>query len=166
MLPVEEEEAAMATELRRAAGEIEEQFSVSLNLERGYRFEAEFGVPGLPSLILDEPAPLGDGTGPNPARLLAVAVADCLASSLLFCLRKAHIEAGGMAASAVATLGRNEKGRLRVTSIDVTLKPSVAAADVPRMGRCLEIFEDFCTVTAAVRQGVHVRVTVTPVISA
>lgn len=151
----------MVTHARQASGETEERrVSVSLNLVRGYCFEADLGAPGLPSLILDEPAPLGEGAGPNPARLLAVAVANCLASSLLFCLRKARIEVDGMAASAVATMGRNESGRLRVASIDVTLTPSVAAADVPRMARCLEIYEDFCPVTAAVREGVDVRVIV------
>ena len=136
---------------------------MSLKLESGYRFEADFGLPGVQTMTLDEAAPLGEGAGPNPARLLAVAVANCLASSLLFCLRKARIEAEGMEASAVATMARNEKGRLRVSAIDVTLRPSVATADIPRMSRCLEIFEDFCPVTAAVREGVDVSVAVTPV---
>jgi organic hydroperoxide reductase OsmC/OhrA len=144
-----------ATEARNVA--------VSLRLESGYKFEADFGVPGVQPLTLDEPAPLGEGAGPNPARLLAVAVADCLASSLLFCLRKARIEVTGMTASAAATLSRNERGRLRVSAIDVTLRPGVLEADVARVGRCIEIFEDFCPVTAAVREGVDVRVTVEPV---
>jgi organic hydroperoxide reductase OsmC/OhrA len=105
---------------------------------------------------------LGDGVGPNPARLLAVAVANCLASSLLFCLRKARIEVSGMAIAAAGTMERNEKGRLRVAAINVTLAPRVAEGDMPRMNRCLEIYEDFCPVTAAVRKGVDVRVTVEP----
>lgn len=31
-----------------------------------------------------------------------------------------------------------------------------------RMGRCLEIFESFCTVTESVRQGIDVKVSVEP----
>ena len=154
----------MVTQARPASEEATDgrTVAVSLRLEGGYKFEANFGVAGVQPLTLDEPAPLGEGAGPNPARLLAVAVADCLASSLLFCLRKARIEAVGMAASAVATLSRNERGRLRVSAIDVILRPSVLEGDIARMGRCLEIFEDFCPVTAAVREGVDVRVTVEP----
>jgi organic hydroperoxide reductase OsmC/OhrA len=160
----EEEEAEMVTQARQASeGATEEgKLTVSLKLEGEYRFEADFGLPGVQTMTLDEPAPLGEGAGPNPARLLAVAVADCLASSLLFCLRKARIEAAGMEASAVATMARNEKGLLRVSAIDVTLRPSVAAADIPRMNRCLEVFEDFCPVTPAIRQGVDVSVAVAP----
>jgi organic hydroperoxide reductase OsmC/OhrA len=139
------------------------QFSVSLGLVDGYEFAADFGLPRVEPMTLDEPAPLGSGSGPDPARLLATAVANCLASSLLFCLRKAHIEVQGMHVEAVGTLARNERGRLRVTEIDVTLKPVVAAADIPRMDRCIGIFEDFCPVTAAVREGVVVAVNVEPV---
>jgi organic hydroperoxide reductase OsmC/OhrA len=141
----------------------EKTLTVSLTLDTGYRFEADTGLPGVPRIALDEPAPLGEGAGPNPARLLTIAVANCLASSLLFCLRKAHIDVSGMRAVGTATMGRNEGGRLRVTGIEVTLVPAVARADVSRMGRCVDIFEDFCPVTNAVRPGVNVSVSVAPV---
>lgn len=154
----------MTTEARATREEAadERDFSVSLDLEQGYKFQADFGLPGVAPMTLDEPAPLGEGEGPNPARLLAVAVANCLASSLLFCLRKARIEVSGLTATATGSMARNERGRLRVTEISVTLVPTVAEADIPRMGRCIEIFEDFCPVTAAVRRGVEVSVSVTP----
>jgi organic hydroperoxide reductase OsmC/OhrA len=149
----------------RRGGEMR-QFSVSLGLVDGYQFEADFGLPQVELMTLDESAPLGRGSGPDPARLLATAVANCLASSLLFCLRKARIEVDGMEVVATGTLARNEQGRLRVTSIDVTLTPVVAAADQPRMARCLQVFEDYCPVTAAVREGVAVSVDVRPLAKA
>jgi len=147
------------------ATEEERRFSVSLGFDHGYTFEADFGLPGVRTLTVDEPPPLGEGAGPNPARMLALAVANCLADSLLFCLRKAHIEVSGMTVSANGVMTRNEHGRLRVTAIEVTLRPSVAQDDVPRMARCLGIFEDFCPVTAAVREGIEVRVTVEPLVA-
>jgi organic hydroperoxide reductase OsmC/OhrA len=162
MLEARKTEMATDTKAASDAATDERHFDVSLKLDHGYEFRADFGLPGVAEMTLDEPAPLGDGAGPNPARLLAVAVANCLASSLLFCLRKARIEVSGMAISAAGTMARNEKGRLRVTAINVTLTPSVAEGDIPRMNRCLEIYEDFCPVTAAVRKGVDVRVTVEP----
>ncbi len=150
------------TSKTREAAE-DHRLSVSLKLQEAYRFSGDFGVPGAPLVTLDEEAPLGSGAGPNPARVLALAIANCLSSSLLFCLRKARIEVAGMTTSVEGEMARNERGRLRVSRIDVTLLPQVAADDEPRMRRCLEIFEDFCPVTAAVRQGLEVNVTVTPV---
>lgn len=151
-----------ATPRTREAAE-DHRFSVSLTLDEDYRFTGDFGLPGAAPVTLDEAPPLGSGAGPNPARVLALAVANCLSSSLLFCLRKARIEVAGMTTSAEGEMARNDRGRLRVSRIDVSLSPQVAADDEPRMRRCLEIFEDFCPVTAAVRQGLEVNVAVTPV---
>lgn len=50
-------------------------FDIELRLEEGYRFTVDFG-DGIPTLLVDEPPPLGEGAGPNPSRLLAAAVAD------------------------------------------------------------------------------------------
>jgi uncharacterized OsmC-like protein len=158
------EEAGMVTQSRAVEETAEEKkLTVSLTLESGYRFEADSGLPNVPRITLDEPAPLGESAGPNPARLLAIAVANCLASSLLFCLRKARIDVTGMRAVATAAMGRNEQGRLRVSAFEVTLLPSVARDDVPRMGRCIDIFEEFCPVTAVVRKGAQVTVEVAPI---
>jgi hypothetical protein len=68
-----------------------------------------------------------------------------------------------MRAVGTATMARNDEGRLRVAGIEVTLVPGVARDDIPRMGRCVEIFEDFCPVTAVVRKGALVSVHVSPV---
>ena len=61
--------------------------------------------------------------------------------------------------------GRNEKGRLRVTKLEVTIVPTVGAQDRDRLGRCDELFEDFCVVTEAVRHGIEVDVRVEPKVS-
>jgi organic hydroperoxide reductase OsmC/OhrA len=152
----------MQTEQRPEAAE-EQTSAVRLRRDHGYQFRVDWGLPGVDELIVDEPAPLGEGAGPGASALLAAAVGDCLASSLLFCLAKAHIEVGDLEAGVRITKGRNERGRLRVTRLDVELRPAVAEADVPRMQRCVEVFEDYCTVTGSIRDGIDVRVEVTPV---
>jgi hypothetical protein len=63
-----------------------------------------------------------------------------------------------MQISVAGTVVRNARGRLRIGSLHVTLAPEVAAAQRERMGRCLELFEDFCIVTESVRQGIPVTV--------
>jgi uncharacterized OsmC-like protein len=139
----------------------EESVGVDLSLRGGYAFEADFNLPGVPRLLLDEPAPLGEGTGPSASRLLAAAVGNCLAASLLFCLRKARVEVEGMDAHVDATIVRNERGRMRIGSIRVRLEPALAADT--RIGRCTELFEDFCVVGQSVLQGIDVKVEVNAV---
>lgn len=140
-----------------------EGFEFSMDLQDGYRFLVEFDQEGMPPLLLDEPAPLGDGAGPNASRILAAAIGNCLSASALFCLRRARIEVQSMRTTVHGSLGRNDAGRLRVTGIDVRIEPTVDPADQARMQRCLELFEDFCVVTQSVRQGLDVTVAVAPV---
>lgn len=135
---------------------------VSLQRETGFHFRVRFRDGRIPELFTDEPPPLGDGTGPSATALLAAAIANCLAASLLYCLHRAHLEPAALAAEADVTLHRNEQGRLRVHGVRVTLAPSVDDDTRARMARCLEVFESFCTVTESVRQGFPVAVEVRP----
>lgn len=137
------------------------EFTLKLELQEGYAFTVRFDQPGMGDLQTDEPEPLGQGSGPNPTRLLAAAVANCLSASLLFCLRKARIEVADLEATVTASLERNEQGRLRVGGLRVRVEPElVHPGDRDRMGRCLEVFEDFCVVTESVRRGIQVDVEV------
>jgi organic hydroperoxide reductase OsmC/OhrA len=115
-----------------------------------------------PAVLLDEPPPLGRGGGPNPTRMLGVAVGACLSASLLFCLGKARVDVAAFETTVEGTVARNDEGRLRISELRVTLSPAVREADRERMQRCLGLFEDFCTVTASVRRGVPIHVEVAP----
>jgi organic hydroperoxide reductase OsmC/OhrA len=125
-----------------------------------YEFRVRFDDTSIPDLITDETAPLGHESGPNPSRLLATGVANCLAASLLFALRKYKNAPGTLGAHAKATLTRNEHGRWRVTHIAVDLQLADASMALEHMDRVLAQFEDFCIVTESVRQGIAVDVAV------
>jgi uncharacterized OsmC-like protein len=142
----------------------QESFGVDLTLRDGFEFAADFELPGVAELVLDEPPPLGAGRGPNAARVLAAAVGNCLGASLLLCLRKARIDVQSMRVSVDGSLVRNERRRLRIDGLRVALHPEVPPEQADRMGRCLGIFEDFCIVTESVRQGIAVDVTVDPAV--
>lgn len=134
---------------------------VTLRFARDYQFVAEFNdVIDAPPLRLDEPRPLGEERGPNAAALLGAAVGDCLAASLVFCLRKARVSVDGLTAHVATHVIRNEKGRFRIGGIDVELVPEVDDADRDRLIRCEDLFEDFCVVTESVRQGIAVNVSI------
>jgi organic hydroperoxide reductase OsmC/OhrA len=111
--------------------------------------------------LLDEPPPLGKDRHPNPARILAAAIGSCLSASLLFCLRRAKLEPKGLSSNVELELVRNDRNRLRVGRVDVTLHPELDLESGASRA-CLEAFEDFCVVTQSVRDGIDVHVRVEP----
>jgi organic hydroperoxide reductase OsmC/OhrA len=136
-------------------------YKVSLRFVRGYEFVATFPESeALPPIVFDEPPPMGEGTGPNAAAVLAAAIGNCLAASFAFCLRKVRLEPVDVSAEVVAHVARNEQGRFRIKGIDVELTPEVLEQDRPRLQRCEQLFEDFCIVTESVRRGIPVNVKV------
>ena len=138
-----------------------QRFSVELEQQEGYEFRVRFDWPEVAELTLDEPEPLGERRGPNAARLVAAGVANCLSASLVFCLKtKFRQNPGPVRAMATGRLERNERGRYRITGIDVVLSLSERFGDMPHQERCLEQFEDFCVVTQSVRDGINIDVTV------
>jgi organic hydroperoxide reductase OsmC/OhrA len=129
-----------------------------LKLLEGYKFRVEFDVDDMPSLIVDEPKPIGQGSGPNPPRLLSAAVGSCLSSSLLYCLSKAHVRVRTLETTVNTNIVKNEEGRMRVNKLVVQIRLGVEDEDKARVHRCLELFEDYCTVTPSVREGIEVKV--------
>ena len=142
-----------------------DRFTVDLSLRDGYTFNVEFGDGEGSPIVVDELPPLGEANGPNPARLLAAAIGSCLSASLLFCLRKSRIEVEELRTIVEGTITRNEQGRLRMGGIHVRLAPHLTPEQRDRMGRCLDLFQDFCIVTESVREGIAVDVELEPALT-
>jgi uncharacterized OsmC-like protein len=132
------------------------QFNISMELVENYVFKIDFGDFG--DVITDEPPPLGSGEGPNPARLVAAAVGNCLCASLLFSLRKFKDQPGKIRAQVTGQMERQD-GRWRISKMDVTLQIDDPDA-LQHLPKALQQFEDFCVVTQSIRQGIPVSVTV------
>ncbi|MBN8444496.1 MAG: OsmC family protein [Gammaproteobacteria bacterium] len=133
------------------------QFSLKLSLLNDYQFLVDFGDMG--QLQTDEPAPLGSGDGPNPSRLLGAAIANCLAASLLFAIRKFKEDPGTLTVDVSGEMER-QNGRLRISSVKVNLHLGNESTAIPHIQRALAQFEDFCVVTQSVRQGIPIAVEV------
>jgi len=136
-----------------------EQISVTVTRQDKYKFLVDFG-PDIAKTVADEPAPLGDGAGPSPTQLLAAAVADCLSSSLLFAHGKFKEDPGRLTTTVTCEVGRNDRNRLRVTGMKVTITLGVAPESLGHLDRALAQFEDFCTVSQSVRTGIPYTMTV------
>lgn len=133
--------------------------SITITRQSGYQFLVDFGH-AIPGLLVDEPAPLGQGQGPAPDHMLLTAVANCLSASLLFALQKFKQDPGALTATATPVMGRNESNRLRIQRMDVRLTLGKAASELEHLERILSQFEEFCTVSMSVRQGIAIDVQV------
>ena len=138
----------------------EKKFTIHLQQEENYDFRVKFDVDKADELLMDEPSPLGNDNGPNAARLVAAAAANCLSASLMFCLAKKDVPSNSIRTEATCTLARNDKNRLRIGRIDVRITAGQQLLESKKLDRCLELFEDFCVVTASLRKGIPVGVEV------
>jgi len=135
-----------------------ERIHAHLRKEAGYDFEIMIDeLPGS-KLHMDEPSPLGTSKGPSAAMMLSSAVGHCLTSSLQFCLEKSRAKVKDISTDVETSLVRNERGRWRIGEIKVKLNISVDDSDKEKLQRCKALFEDFCIVTASVKEGVNVDV--------
>ena len=142
--------------------EEDRSFSVSMRRLDGFRFEVDFGLDGVPPMVMDEPAPVGENSGPNAGKVLAAAMGNCLTASLLFCLEKARAQVGAVETKVNGVLRRNEQGRWRVAQVDVEISLEVHGESQKQFERCSGIFEDFCIVSKSIEQGIPINVRVSP----
>lgn len=133
--------------------------AVRLTQQQDYRFHNAFGT-AQGELLSDLQPPLGQGAGPDPEQLLAAAVANCLSASFLFALRKFKQQPEPLTTEVSVQVGRNAEKRSRVLGMAARIRLGVPAAQLEHLQRVLETFEDFCTVTASVRAGIPVTVSV------
>ena len=133
--------------------------SVVLKQLNDYRFEVRFD-DAMPVLISDEPEPLGSGMGASPVQMLCSAVGNCLSDSLLFAFRKFKQAPDPLRCVVTADVGRNSENRLRVLSIKARLELGVPENSLNQVDHVLGQFEEFCTVTQSVGQGIPITVEV------
>jgi uncharacterized OsmC-like protein len=133
--------------------------TVTLQQQADYRFAICFDE-AMPILVGDEPAPLGTGLGPSPVQLLCAAVGNCLSDSLLFAFRKFKQRPEPIRCTVSAVVGRNAQGRVRVLHMSAKLQLGTHASEIEHAERVLAQFEEFCTVSQSVGQGItiHTRV--------
>jgi uncharacterized OsmC-like protein len=139
------------------------EVTAELTQRESYEFTCTFPGTSLPALELDESEPTGKGRGPNPVRMLSAAIGHCLSSTLYNSLVRAHVPSTPIRTRVAAEVGRNARGRLRVLALQVRIEAApLQDSDRERFDRCVAIFEDYCTVTGAVREGMRISTEVAP----
>ena len=133
---------------------------VKIKLERDMIFKCDLGQIKSMNCYIDETNKReSDMLGPNASHLLAMAILGCLNASFIFCLQKRNFTIEDLDADAIVTIARNNKGFLRVKKIDVNIKPKIDDPDMrKRADQCKKMFEQYCTITASIREGIDVEV--------
>lgn len=140
--------------------EDENRFEVKIERIEDYEFNVTFDKEGMGKLVTDEVGvEEGEPSGPSPSRLLAASTLNCLMSSLLYCLEKKRVETDSLEGKIKGTIERKDK-HLRVTKLEALISPDVDEEEKEKLEKCVEIFEDYCTVTGSIREGIDVEVDV------
>ena len=136
---------------------------VGITLERDMIFKCNLGEMKVKDCFIDDThEEEADMLGPNPSRLLGLALLGCLSASFIFCLKKKELTVDDLKAEAELTIARNKKGFWRVMKIDVDLNIRISDPDTrKRADQCKKMFEQYCIVTQAVREGIDVEVNIT-----
>ena len=122
-----------------------------------YEFTVVFADAPFPGLTVDEPPPVGRDAGPNPVQSLAMAIGHCMSSTFVNTLERARVAVAPIHTTVRATIGTNDRGRRRVRELSVDLRTQpLHEEDRARFDHCVEIFEDYCTVSGAVREGIRI----------
>jgi uncharacterized OsmC-like protein len=135
------------------------RYSLRVAQVDAFAFVVRFDNDSFEPLRLDEPPPLGSDAAPNAPRILAAAIGNCLAASLVFCLKVGGVAVVGVDADVDVEIIRTKAKRLRIGRVRVNLRAPLAVDD-PVLVACTKSFEEFCVVTQSVRDGIDVTVRV------
>ena len=128
-----------------------------------YKFEVHFPGEPFPNLVVDEPLPVGRNAGPSPVRVLAAAVGHCMSSTLYNTLERARIPSTPVRTTVRVEIGPNANSRRRVRKMALEIQAAPRdETDRERFEHCVSIFEDYCTVSGAVREGIVLVTRVIP----
>lgn len=140
--------------------EIVSEFEISIDQVDAYEFRVKFDKEHYAPMRMDEPAPLGKDSAPSAARMLAAAVGNCLSASLLFAAKRPGLQLGPIHSEVRVEIVKNENRRLRIGKITVVIDPHLKPEDLEKARAVAQVFEDFCTVTASVRQGIPIEASI------
>jgi uncharacterized OsmC-like protein len=134
--------------------------NVGLFLKEEMIFKCDLGEMKVKDCYIDEEHEVeAEMWGPNPSRMLGMAILGCLSASFIFCLKKKDFKVDDLKAEAEVIIGRNEKGFWRVKKINVDIFAKIDDPETrKRADQCRKMFEQYCIVTQAVRDGINVEV--------
>jgi uncharacterized OsmC-like protein len=88
--------------------------------------------------------------------LLSISALSCMAGSLNYMLKARDVEVKRIKGSASVEMGKDEKNREYVKSMNLNIDVDVADEYMPVLERCIKYLEDGCLVTKGLKKGINV----------
>jgi len=119
----------------------------------------KFHSDRMRDLILKRSQVPREKLGSEARRLLAASLAECMCSTLLFLLKWAGVDSEGFKATAETITSKDEKGRLCVDSINLTVHLDILE-DVEtskKIQRVESLLKRGCLISRSLERGIRVR---------
>ena len=111
-------------------------------------------------LLMEEPAPMGPGHGPEAVSIFVASATYCMASSLNYYLAKARVEPQELFARGHAEMQLTDEMFRRIERLDIDIRVVVAEKHMKRLMRTLERFTKLCIITESIKGSFPINVRV------
>ena len=123
---------------------------VELSHLDGCRFDATFRTRDG-ELLMEEPAPMGPGHGPEAVSAFVASATYCMASSLNYYLARARVVPGELSAKGHVEMRLTEDMFRRIDRLDIDIHIVVTEKEMKRLMRALERFTRLCIITESIK---------------
>jgi len=119
----------------------------------------KFGSRAFDDLTIMKSRVPPEERGGEARELLAASAVECMATMLLYLLKKVRVDLQGLRAAAEVTAGKDEEGNLCVEAVDVAIRVGIPGDDEARsrFERVRTILQKGCLISRSLERGVHVR---------
>jgi uncharacterized OsmC-like protein len=111
-------------------------------------------------LLMEAPAPMGPGHGPEAVSAFVASATYCMASSLNYYLAKARVVPQELLARGHAEMRLTEEMFRRIERLDIDISIVVTEKEMKRLMRALERFTELCIITESIKGSFPINVRV------
>jgi organic hydroperoxide reductase OsmC/OhrA len=125
----------------------------------GGNLRINFKSGSMNDLAMDRSRVPPDNAGGEARKLLAASVAECMGSTLFFLLKWANVEFKGFRATAEAVTAKDEKGRLCVDGVNLTIDVDISKDEetLRKFERVKNLFKKGCLISRSLERGVKAK---------
>jgi len=132
---------------------------VELDHLDGCRFDVSYRTRDG-ELLMEEPAPMGPGHGPEAVSAFVASATYCMASSLNYYLAKARVVPEELSAKGHVEMRLTEDMFRRIDRLDIDIHIVVTEKEKKRLMRALERFTRLCIITESIKGSFPINVRV------
>jgi uncharacterized OsmC-like protein len=125
----------------------------------GCRFDVSYRTRDG-ELLMEEPAPMGPGHGPEAVSAFVASATYCMTSSLNYYLAKARVVPEELSAKGHAEMQLTDDMFRRIERLDIDIHIVVTEKEMKRLMRALERFTDLCIITESIKGSFPINVRV------